>query len=377
LESIKERRFRKKVLKEDEKKSDWRFGIPMIAFLLVLPFLISNYFLGVVIGLLIVVIIAVGLNLLMGYTGQFSLGHAAFVAIGAYSAAYAANNWGFPFLPAILFGGVVAGIMGLVVGIPALRIEGLYLAIATMGFAFIVDEFIDQLEFITGGAGGVSVDPASSFGFTFDTDQSFYYLALFFSVSMVILAKNLAESSTGRAFVAVRDSEEAAQANGISVTRTKVLAFVISAVYAGTAGGLSAFYLRFLSPENFTLGHSIEYLVMVVVGGMMSIYGSVIGVFVIGSLPHLIVLAKDTFPPIILTLLPGAPGISTWVGNILDEPSYRTLIYGLIMLFFIVYEPNGLYAIWLRFKFYWETFPFNRKKVKFKGKRMLLYRSYR
>jgi len=207
--------------------------------------------------------------------------------------------------------------------------------------------------------------------------MSFYYLALCIALVMVIMAKNLALSSVGRAFIAVRDSKEAAMAHGISLTRAKVLAFFISAFYAGIAGGLSAFYLRFISPENFTLIHSIEYVVMVVVGGMMSVYGSVIGALVIGYLPHFVVWLKDTFPPVIQGVLPGLPFVSKSAADILGNPDFRYLIYGVIMLVFIVYEPAGIYGIWLRFKFYIKRFPFNRKKVKFKGKRMLLYRSYR
>ena len=377
MESVNEKKFREKVLKEDEKKSHWRFGIPIIILLTIVPYLISGYLTGIIIGLMIMVIISVGLNLLMGYTGQFSLGHAAFVAIGAYSTAFAVNHLSLPFIIALLLGGVIAAVISLVIGIPALRIEGLYLAIATMGFAFIIDEVIDQWESFTGGAGGISVTPASIFGFSFTTDISFYYLSLFFTITLVIMTKNIAVSSIGRSFIAVRDSEEAAQAHGISITKAKVLAFFISAFYAGIAGGLSAFYLRFISPENFTLAHSIEYVVMVVVGGMSSIYGSVIGALIIGFLPHLVIMLKDFIPPLLEGLLPGFPVITQFVGSVLGNPDFRFLIYGVIMLLFIVYEPAGIYGIWLRFKFYWKKFPFNRKKVKFKGKRMLLYKSYR
>jgi branched-chain amino acid transport system permease protein len=299
------------------------------------------------------------------------------VSIGAYAAAYSANIWGWHFMPALIFGGLAAALIGLLVAIPALRLEHLYLAVATMGFAFIVEEAVDKLEGITGGAGGVSVVPATLFGFSFETDTSFYYLTLFFTVLLVVAAKNIAFSAIGRSFIAVRDSEEAAQANGISLTRTKVLSFAVSTFYAGIAGGLSAFYLRFISPENFTFAHSIEYVVMVIVGGMASIYGAIIGAFIIGYLPHFVVFLKDTIPPILKGILPFFPGAATGAENILGNPDFRYLLYGAIMLFFMVYEPTGVYGIWLRFKNYWKTFPFNRKKVKFKGRRMLLYRSYR
>lgn len=377
MESISERKFRKKILKEDEKKSHWRFGIPIIIFMALVPHFASEYITGILVGLMIMVIVAVGLNLLMGYTGQFSLGHAAFVAIGAYGTAFATVEWGFPFTFAMLFGAILAAVISLTIGIPALRIEGLYLAIATMGFAFIIDEVIYQWESVTGGASGFSVPPAEIFGITFDTDFSFYYLALFITVALVIMAKNIAVSSIGRAFIAVRNSEEAAQAHGISIVKAKTLAFVLSAFYAGIAGGLSAFYLMFISAENFTLATSIEYVVMVVVGGMSSIYGAVIGAVIIGFLPHLVVMIRDFIPPLLEEVLPGLPGFTNGVGIVLDNPDFRYLIYGAIMLFFIVYEPTGIYGIWLRIKFYWKTFPFNRKKVRFKGKRMLLYRSYR
>lgn len=377
MESISERRFRRKILKEEEKKSHWRFGIPIIVGLLILPHVVSNYLLGVIIGLVIAVIVAVGLNLLLGYAGQISLGHAAFVATGAYACAYSANHWGFTLIPALAFGAAAAGVMGLIIGIPALRIKGLYLAVATMGFSFIVMEVIDRLKSITGGAGGISVKPATVLGYRFEADIPYYYLALFCSLCLVIAAKNLSMSATGRAFVAVRDSEEAAQANGISVFRTKILAFVVSSMYAGIAGGLWAFYLRFISPENFTLYYSIEYVVMVVVGGMMSIYGSVLGALVIGFLPHLVVIMKDVLPTFLAGALPWFPGFVAAVKTLLNDAGFRYLIYGCIMLVFLLYEPAGIYGIWLRFKFYWKRFPFNRQKVRFKGKRMLLYRSYR
>ncbi|MFC1825320.1 branched-chain amino acid ABC transporter permease [Thermodesulfobacteriota bacterium] len=380
MESTSERKFRrirKKFLKEDEKKSHWRFGIPIIIIMLLVPFMVGDYFLGVIIGLLFLSIVCVGYNLLMGYCGQISFGQTAFVGIGAYAAAYAANIWGWPFAMALIFAGLAAALIGLLVAIPSLRLGHLYLAVATMGFAFIVEEAVDQLESITGGAGGVSVVPAKLFGYSFETDVSFYYLTLFFAVLLVVLAKNIAHSAIGRSFIAVRDSEEAAEANGISLTRTKVLAFAVSTFYAGIAGGLSAFYLRFISPENFTFAHSIEYVVMVIVGGMASIYGAVIGAFIIGYLPHFTVFLKDTVPPFLKSVVPFFPGVAGSAENILGNPDFRLLLYGAIMLFFMVYEPSGVYGIWLRFKNYWKTFPFNRKKVKFKGRRTLLYRSYR
>jgi len=302
-------------------------------------------------------IAAVGLMLLTGYTGQISLGHAAFFAIGAYTSAVVTAK-GVPFLLALPAAGILAGLVGIVVGLPALRLAGLYLAIATMAFGFIVEEIIARWETVTRGNMGFYVDPPSIGTFAFDTETRFYYLTLVILILTVFGARNILRSPTGRAMIAIRDSEVAAQAMGINLAKFKTTAFAVSAFFTGVAGGLYAHKLSFINPESFTILVSIEFLAAIVIGGLGSLHGAIFGTAFIILLPQSIAMAKDYIP----TYLAGQPGL---------EPA----LYGLMIILFILFEPLGLYGRWLKTKFYFETFPlykkdtFRREKKYYKAER--------
>ena len=302
-------------------------------------------------------IATVGLMLLTGYTGQISMGHAAFFGVGAYTSAILTSN-GVPFILALPAAGLLAGVVGIPVGLPALRLSGLYLAIATMGFGFIVDEILVRWESLTRGNMGMMVDPPSIGPLTFETEVQFYYLTLIVLVLTILVAKNILRSPTGRAMIAIRDSEVAAQAMGISMAKYKTMAFAISAFFTGVAGCLYAHKLTFINPESFTILVSIEFLAMIIIGGLGSIHGAVYGAAFVIFLPQLIIMTKDYMPKYLA-----------------DQTGLESALYGLMIILFILFEPMGIYGIWRKKKFYFEMFPlykkdtFRREKKYFKAER--------
>lgn len=248
---------------------------------------------------MIYVIVALGLNILTGYTGQISIGHAGFMAIGAYASAIFTGRLGLPFLLAMPLAALVAALIGFGLGVPALRLHGHYLAIATLGFGVAVSQLSAVWEGLTGGYQGMKVPVASTLGFRFNTDLRFYYLALVVTWALVVAAQNLLRSRPGRALMAVRDSEVAAQAMGISLAKYKTASFAISAFYAGVAGSLYAHLVKFVSPFDFNLGVSLTLLAAIVVGGLGSVPGSVLGAVFMTLLPHAFSRVKNL--PLVLT----------------------------------------------------------------------------
>src|SRR3989454_8483471 len=234
------------------------FLVAGAAVLLALPNLADNYIRYVMTRLFIYVLVALGLNLLTGYAGQVSLGHAAFFAIGAYTAAVLAESWRWSFVPCVLAAAVVTAAVGYLLGLPCLRLSGLYLAMATLGFTLIVQEMLLQLAVITHGSEGMSVRPASILGLKFDSDYRKYYLLLVVTVAMLLFARNLIRGRTVRAFLAIRENEKAAEAMGVNLAQYKTIAFAVSALYTGLAGALSAFLLGFLDPQEFSFFLSIQ-----------------------------------------------------------------------------------------------------------------------
>ncbi len=347
-------------LREDrEKRSDWIFFILVLPVIFVLPLFLGSYstYLCNLVG--IYIIIAVGLNILTGYTGQVSLGHAAFVACGAYASALLVTRLHLSFLIAMPLAGVITSVAGLITAIPALRLKGLYLAIATMAFSFIVGEAIVALSDLTGGVGGMFVPNIVVFGYKISTDRQFFYLLFPLVILLCLAAKAVGDHSRiGRAFFAIRDSEPAAEAFGVSLTQYKILAFVLSSFYAGVAGSLLAHYLGMIGPDNFTLMHSIQYIVMVVVGGMGSVAGSIMGAVFISLLPEGIRIVKDYLPEFLR-----------------QEQELHMVIYALVMLGFMIFEPSGMYGRWLRIKYYMKRFPFNKKKARIFKRREIKYSS--
>lgn len=297
----------------------------------------SAYLLNLI---LINIIVAVGLNVLTGNTGLISLGHAAFMAIGAYLSAGLTMKLSVSFWLALPISGVMTGFIGLLVGLPSLRLTGIYLALATMAFAFVVDEIILQWHIVTGGAEGISVLRPAIGGFTFDSYQSYFFITFIVATLVTFVTKNLLRSDIGRALAAIRDSETAAETIGIHLAWYKTLAFAISAAYAGLAGSLFAHFIMYISPDNFTLFHSIAFIVMIVVGGLGSVSGSIMGAAFITLLPEAITLAKD--------YLPSAIG---------HAPGLQAAVYGIILILFVILEPRGFYGRWMRIKLWWRTFP--------------------
>ncbi|MFP8778547.1 branched-chain amino acid ABC transporter permease [Hydrogenophaga sp. RWCD_12] len=315
----------------------------LCAFLLVAPWTLPEYWLAQLTFVLIYAIVGLGLMLLAGFTGLFSLGHAAFLGVGAYTEAVLSNA-GWPFPISIACAGLLSAAVGMVVGLPALRVKGIYLGMATLSFGFIVEEGLARWEHVTGGNAGLAVNPPSIAGWTLDSTNAFYFLCLALCVGATLAIVNLLRAPTGRAFVAIRDSEISAQSMGIHLARYKTLSFALSAALAGIGGALYAHKIQFLSPDQFSIVQSIDLLLMVVIGGLGSVHGAFLGAIFLIVMPQLIALAKD--------VLPEAIGQSTGL---------QGTVYGLMLIAFVLFEPMGLYGRWLKVRTWFQLFPFYRK----------------
>ena len=315
----------------------------LCAALVAAPWVISEYWLAQLTFVLIYGVVGLGLMLLAGYTGLFSLGHAAFLGVGAYTqAVLTAHGWPFPLSLCAAAG--LSALVGVVVGLPALRVKGIYLGIATLAFGFIVEEVFARWEHVTGGNSGLTVKAPSFLGLEVTSDGGFYALCSFCAVASTLFVVNLLRSPTGRAFVAIRDSEVSAQSMGIHLARYKTLAFSLSAGLAGLGGALYAHKIKFLSPEQFNIIQSLDLLLMVVVGGLGSVHGAFLGAIFLITMPQLISAAKDVLPPVIGQ----APGL-------------QSVVYGGVLIGFVLFEPLGLYGRWLKVRAYLQLFPFYRK----------------
>jgi branched-chain amino acid transport system permease protein len=311
--------------------------------LLAAPWWLESYGLAQLTFILIYGVVGLGLMLLAGYTGLFSIGHAAFLGVGAYTEAVLAGM-GWPFPLSLACAAVLSAIVGAVVGLPALRVKGIYLGIATLAFGFIVEEVLARWESVTGGNAGKAVGSVQMFGWTADSSEKFYFVCLLIAIVCTLAVLNLLRSPTGRAFVAIRDSEISAQSMGIHLAYYKTLSFAISAALAGIGGALYAHQLRFLSPEQFNIIHSIDLLLMVVIGGLGSVHGAFLGAIFLIAMPQAISAFKD--------FLPAAIG---------QAPGLQAVIYGLVLIAFVLFEPLGLYGRWLKMRAWFQLFPFYRK----------------
>ena len=318
------------------------YGLLLVT-MLAAPWIVSEYWLAQITFVLIYSVVGLGLMLLSGFTGQFSLGHAAFLGVGAYTQA-ALTAAGVPAPIALLAAGLLAAAVGMVVGLPALRVKGIYLAIATLAFGFIVEEVFARWERVTGGNAGIHLTAPDVFGYKLDTDVSFYFACLVVTVIATLAILNLLRSSTGRAFVAIRDSEVSAQSMGIHLARYKTLSFALSAALAGVGGALYAHKLKFISPDQFTVLQSIDLVLMIVIGGVGSVHGAFLGAIFLITMPQVIALGKDYLPAV--------------VGQ---APGLQGLVYGLVLVAFVLFEPHGLYGRWLKLRTYLQIFPFYRK----------------
>lgn len=303
-------------------------GLPwLIGFI---PGLAINYVLYVVCLGLIYAIVALGLNLLIGYAGQFSLGHAGFLALGAYVSAILTQRYGWHFVFALPMSGLLTAGIGFLLGLPALRLSGPYLAVVTLGFGMAIPQLLIYFGGLTGGSEGLRQIPPAAlpiwydgtvglYNFEINDERSFYYLVLATIAALMLFASFVVRSHTGRAFVAIRDSELAAQAMGVNLVRYKTTAFALSAFYAGIAGSLYAHLIRFISPESFTLFLSIEFLAMIVVGGLATIRGALLGTFLIIGLQE--VLNRVAF---------------------VRENNLFIIVFGALLVLTIMFLPHGL-----------------------------------
>lgn len=313
------------------------------ALLLLFPFMASDYWLYLACLVSINVASASGLNILTGYTGLVSLGQAAFMGLGAYTVAVLEVRVGSPFLLNLLAGGFVAMLGGLIVGIPSLRVKGLYLAIATIAASFIA-HFLFANSAFTGGTGGLTVPPAQLFGTLLDTSFRLYWVIVPATVLMLLGASNLFRTRVGRAFIAIRDRDISAEVLGIPLLRYKLLSFGLSSFYAGVAGGLWAYFFRVVTPESFPLSMSIFFLAAIIVGGMGTILGPILGAVFMTMVPELLKLAVD--------LLPGGSELTVFLSPV------RTVLFGLLIIGFLVFEPHGLAEVWRRIRRFFHLWPF-------------------
>lgn len=316
----------------------WAAAVVVAAGLALFPLVAPKYVIYIASLVAVNTVIAVGLNLLVGYTGQISLGHAGFVAIGAYAFGIVAarlpwgpelSAWGLPWIAGLLAAAAVSALFGLLVGLPALRLTGPYLTIATLGFGIAVHQVLTNWEQVSGGRAGLFIPKLALAGRQFGEPET-YWVTVIVAAALTLIAFDLVRSYVGRAFVAIRDSDIAAEVMGVSLTRYKTTAFAVSAAYAGIGGALYAMVLKYLEPQQFTLLESITYFSMIVVGGLGTIPGSVLGAA-------------------LLTVLPlEFSGFRQW----------QPVVYGLAIIAVMALEPRGVYGRWLKIKRWFKTWPF-------------------
>lgn len=362
----------------DRKDAFWY--VLLAAAVALLPVVMSEYYVGETTWVFIYAICGVSLMVLVGYTGLISLGHAAFLGIGAYAHAFFIKH-GVPWVAAVALAVVITTACGIIVGLPALRMSGIYLAIATLAFATIIQEVFSRWESVTHGFAGMPVEKPVIFGVSFAHDTAFYYLCLFFLVVTLWLTRNLLRAPTGRAWVAIRDSEIAAQSMGVNIAIYKSMAFAYSAALMGLAGALFAHKIAYLAPDIFTILLSIQLLLLVIVGGLGSLHGAVFGAIFVALLPPVIAILRDSIPAT-LSSVAGATGLSLFgaigegVGAFLRKPGVEAGIFGLILVLVILLEPLGMYGRWMKIRVYFSTFPmykratFKRQKTYMRSERL-------
>jgi branched-chain amino acid transport system permease protein len=319
-------------------------------FIVIVPLTLGEYYVSILNLILIAIVGALGLNILVGYTGQISVGHAAFMSVGAYTAANLAVHAGLPFWVTLPAGGAMAALIGAIVGVPSLRIKGLYLAIATLAGQLIIEWIINHTPAISGGAqASIEVPRPELWGHQIKTQGQLYFFLLFFAVLAIFATLNLVRSRIGRAFVAIRDQDIAAEIIGINIYRYKLLAFATSSFYAGVCGVLYTYYLGIANYEQFQIGVSIDYLAMIIIGGLGSVLGSIFGAIFVTMLPIVIRLLMEPLAGLFFD-----PGETSSV-----IASTRLVLFGALIIFFLVVEPEGLNRLWRNIRNYFRTWPFS------------------
>ncbi len=327
----------------------WAVGVIAVLAFVVVPLVLDEYYLSICNLISVAIVGALGLNILVGYTGQVSIGHGAFMSVGAYTAANLAVRRGAPFWISLPLGGLMAALIGAIVGVPSLRIKGLYLAIATLAGQLIIEWTINHVTWISGGVqASIEVPRPTVFGNSINTQREMYYFLLVFVVLAIAGVMNLMRTRVGRAFIAIRDQDIAAEIIGINIFKYKLLAFAISSFYAGVTGVLYTYYLGIANYEQFQITTSIDYLAMIIIGGLGSVLGSVFGAIFVTLLPIVIRSVMETFGGFLFS--------SGAVLNII--PNLRLIIFGLLIIVFLVVEPEGLNRLWRNIRSYFRVWPF-------------------
>jgi branched-chain amino acid transport system permease protein len=327
----------------------WTFTLygALLAVAVALPLLIDEFFLGEATNVLIWAVAGLGLMLLTGQTGQVSLGHSAFMALGCYSCVLLMES-GVPFVAAFLAAGVITGLVGALIAIPVLRLHGVYLAIATLALAILADDIIVLLGQWTGGVNGKYAPAITIFGFEFNrwtTPAPYYWMVLAVVVVVTLAYRNLLRAPLGRSFAAVRDSEISAQAMGVDVARTKTIAFGLSCAMTGLGGALLGLFSGAFNNETFSFLLSIQLVMMIVIGGLGFIHGAFLGAAVIAFMPQALSMATDM------------------MGRSVAIPGLEMGVFGALLIVFIIFEPMGLYGRWLKIRLFLQLFPFARKDL--------------
>jgi branched-chain amino acid transport system permease protein len=325
----------------------WTLYIGFLVLLFAAPLYLGNK-LSVCNLIGIALIAAIGLNILVGYCGQLSIGHAGFIAVGAYTSAILTHRFEMPFLVGLISAGVISGLVGIIFGLPSVRVKGFYLAITTIAAQFIIIWVINHWG-LTGGFEGLSVPFASIGGLVFRSESSQFYLIFIIAVLSVFIAKNITRTKIGRAFIAIRDNDLAAEVMGVNLLYYKLLAFFIGCFFAGISGALYAHYTGSLNAEQFSFTDSILYVGMIIIGGLGTNVGPIFGV-------ALILLLQKYLLPIVLvpylektfTMFPA--GFASGVGP---------MLFGLIIVLFLILEPRGLAHRWNLFKAAYRLWPFS------------------
>jgi branched-chain amino acid transport system permease protein len=328
----------------------WTMVAIAVLFVVVVPTTLSEYYISIINLILIAVVGALGLNILVGYTGQISIGHGALMSVGAYTAANLITRMDMPFWVAVPTGGLMAAAIGAVIGVPSLRIKGLYLAIATLAAQLIIEWTINHVPWISGGVqASIEVPRPRLFGHALDSQTQLYLFLLFFAALAIVATINLVRSRIGRAFVAIRDHDIAAELIGIDIFRYKLIAFAISSFYAGVTGVLYTYYLGVANYEQFQINVSIDYLAMIIIGGLGSVLGSILGAVFVTLLPIATRLFLEGFGSLFLS--------QADLANII--PNLRLVIFGALIVLFLALEPEGLNRLWRNVLGYFRVWPFS------------------
>jgi branched-chain amino acid transport system permease protein len=328
-------------------KTQWVILFAFLILLFTCPLYFSDRILTILTIIGITVISVHGLNILTGYCGQISLGHAGFMAVGGYASGILCAKLGWSFWAALPTAALAAGMVGILFGLPSLRIKGFYLIMATIAAHFIIIWVILQLYSVTGGADGLAVPRPEIGGFVLKSKASYFYLVMIIACLVTFLTKNIVRTRAGRAFIAIRDNDLAAEVMGVNLWAYKLLAFFIGCVFAGLAGSLLVHYIAFASVDEFPFMNSVWYLGMLIVGGMGSTAGAIFGAVSLKLLDELVTIAG----PALAAIFPAVAAQAA--------ASLSLIMRGLVIILFLIFEPRGLAHRWERIKAYYRLWPFS------------------